>query len=577
MPFSSRRIFFLAAFALALPLGACGTLVRSPARMVDGTRIEALPPSPAAKAYGHYLSGNLAARQHNLRDAALYYRKALAHDPGNSEILAQAFTFTAAAGDVRVAAALAARLVAANPNNRGARLALAVNDIASGRYRDARKQLAESAKGPFQTLTLTLLDAWAAQGMGKTAAALKDLDSVAKEGGADAVAAYHRALILDLAGRNEAAGKAYLAALKASGPNPREVDAYGRFLERTGKPAEAKALYAALKGHPSIAPIAAEGDARIVAGKKPHRLVRNAKDGAAEALFGIAASLTDVSSAEYSIIYLQFGLYLAPHLDLAKVVLADRFEMLHKFEDAIAVYRTIAKDSVFGLAAEIQMAIDETRLGHAKRAIAHLKDVTVRDPKNVTAWTALGDAYRSVERFKEAADAYDHAIKSAGEAGKKSWQLYYARGVSEERAKNWPAAEADLQHALNLSPNQPDVLNYLGYSWVDRSENLTEALAMLEKARTLSPYNGYIVDSVGWAYFRLGRYKQAANLLERAVLLVPGDPTINEHLGDAYWKVGRKLEARFQWDHALAFNPEPDQKIELEKKLKFGLSSSSRP
>ncbi len=576
MPFTSRRTLFAAALALALPLGACGTLP-SHARMLNGTRVEAMPPSSDARAYGNYLSGHLAARQHDLHDAARYYRAALAHDPDNADLLSRAFLYTAASGEVKEAAGLAARVVAANPDNRAARLALTVNDIADKDYKDARMQLAQSAQGPFQTLTLTLLDAWAAEGMGKTDVALKDLDGVGKEGGTAALAHFHSALILDLAGRNDEANKEYQAALQNSGPNPREVDAYGRFLERTGKTAEAKALYAKLAGHPSVAPLAIAAEARIAAGKKPERLVQTPQAGAAEALFGIAASLTDASSVDISILYLRLGLYLAPDMDLAKVVLADRFESLEKYEDAIAVYRSIRKDAPFSIAAEIQMAIDETRLGHADKAITQLKDVTARDSKSITAWTALGDAYRSVDRFKEAADAYDHAIKALGKVEKDNWPLLYARAVSEERAKDWPSAEADLKYALKLSPDQPDVLNYLGYSWVDRGENLDQALGMLEKARALSPFNGYIVDSVGWAYYRLGRYKDAADALEQAVQLVPGDPTINEHLGDAYWKVGRRLEARFQWDHALAFDPDPGQKSGLEKKLKYGLASAAKP
>jgi Flp pilus assembly protein TadD len=152
----------------------------------------------------------------------------------------------------------------------------------------------------------------------------------------------------------------------------------------------------------------------------------------------------------------------------------------------------------------------------------------------------------------------------------RDWAVYYARAMAEDQSKRWDAAELDLKHALKLSPDQPQVLNFLGYSWVDQGRNLPEALAMLEKARALSPFDGYIVDSVGWAYYRLGRYEYAAKVLENAVLLVPGDSTINEHLGDAYWKVGRKLDARFQWSHAIAFGPDSAQKAELEKKLQSG-------
>jgi Flp pilus assembly protein TadD len=154
----------------------------------------------------------------------------------------------------------------------------------------------------------------------------------------------------------------------------------------------------------------------------------------------------------------------------------------------------------------------------------------------------------------------------------KDWPLYYARGVAEERSHRWAEAERDLQYALKLSPDQPQVLNYLGYSWVDQGRNLPQAVAMLEKARALSPYDGYIVDSVGWAYFRLGRYRDASKTLEQAVLLVPGDATINEHLGDAYWMTGRRLDAHFQWNHALAFGAIDKQKTEIEKKIQSGLT-----
>ncbi len=575
MPLCHRRIVLLAALCLAIPLGACGTISTEPGE-VAGARVVSLPPSSTAEAYGHYLSAHLAASQHDLHDAARYYRDALAHSPDNPDLLARAFLYTAASGEVEDAAKLAKRVIAADPKDRAARLALTVDDIARSDYAGARMQLAQSARGPFQSLTLTLLDAWAAQGLGKTDVALKELQAIPAQGGTEALAHFHSALILDIAGRNAEAGKEYQAALLASGPNPREVEAYGRFLERTGQTQAAKALYAKLGSHASLAPVVAAGAARMAAGRVPKRLIATPQQGAAEALFGIAASLTDATSADIAILYLRLGLYLSPDLDLARIVLADRFEALEKYDDAIAVYGQVDADSPYKLAASIQAAIDLTRIDKTDEAIADLRAITAAHPDNITAWTALGDAYRNVERFADAAKAYDHAIVAIGAVTKKDWPLFYARAVSEERSKNWSAAEADLKRALQLSPDEPQVLNYLGYSWVDRGEHLDRALGLLEKARALSPFDGYIVDSVGWAYFRLGRYKDAAEALEQAVQLVPGDPTINEHLGDAYWKVGRKLEARFQWDHALAFDPKPDAKAELERKLKFGLADNQK-
>jgi Flp pilus assembly protein TadD len=217
--------------------------------------------------------------------------------------------------------------------------------------------------------------------------------------------------------------------------------------------------------------------------------------------------------------------------------------------------------------AAIQIATDEARLDKADQAIRDLKTLADASPNDIEAWTALGDAYRSANKFPEAASAYDHAIQILGTPQKKDWPLFFARALSKDRSHDWTGAEADLQTALKLSPDEPQTLNYLGYSYVDQNRNIPEALKMLEKARSLKPYDGYIVDSVGWAYYRLGRFADAAKTLEDAVLLVPGDPTINDHYGDALSKVGRKLDATFQWNHALAFGPEADEKLKIEQKL----------
>jgi tetratricopeptide (TPR) repeat protein len=556
----SLRIKLLAAVSIAVLAFCCPTLASS--------RTDA-----DANSYGDYLSAKLAASQHDLPEAARLYRSSLDADPNNADLLTHAFLYTAAAGDVEGAAKLATRIIQTSADDRPARLALAVQAIKEGDFGGARMQIAQSAKGPFTALTLSLLDAWAAEGAGDTKQALTDLNDVTGQGGTEALAAYHRALVLDLTGQNDDAETAYKQALAAGGNSPRVVEAYGRFLERNGRAADARALYTKLAGESAVAPVAAAGLGRLDSGKKPDRLVATAADGAAEALFGIAASLTDQTSADIAILYLRLGLYLSPDLDLAKIVLADRFETLEKFPDAIAVYQSVDRNSPYGAAAAVQAAVDESRLDQNDKAIADLKSLARVQPNDVNVWTALGDADRAAERFSDAADAYDHAVKLSMPASAKDWPLYYARGVSEERAKRWDEAEADLLQALKLSPDQASVLNYLGYSWVDQGKHLPEAMAMLEKARALSPFDGYIIDSVGWAYFRIGRYQDAAKTLQEAVLLVPGDPTINEHLGDAYWMVGRKLDAHFQWSHALAFGPDADQKTKLEEKLKDGLEA----
>jgi Flp pilus assembly protein TadD len=211
------------------------------------------------------------------------------------------------------------------------------------------------------------------------------------------------------------------------------------------------------------------------------------------------------------------------------------------------------------------------RLKQNDEAVAELKPLADANPDDQEVWTALGDVYRSMEKYSDAANAYTQAIKTIATPAQKDWPLFYARAVAEQQADQWPQAEADLQTALKLAPEEPDVLNNLGYTWIEKQKNIPQALVMLEKARSLRPFDGYIVDSVGWAYYRLGKYDDAAKTLLNAVLLVPGDPTINEHLGDAYWRVGKKLDAQFQWSHALTFSTDDKSKPELEEKLKSGL------
>lgn len=556
-----------AVLAAAASLSACATI---------GHPSDSVVTAGQRDPYGPYLSAGLAASEHDLGDASALYQESLARDSGNADILAKAFLYSALAGDLSDTVKLAHRIADAEPDNRAARLALTVEAFRRGDYGDARDEIEKSARGPFATLTLVLLDAWAQQGLGNTDAALADIKKVTSEGGTDSLASFQSALILDLAGRNEAAEAAYRQTLDA-GVSPRALEAYGRFLERNGRTDEARALYKKVANDASVAPIVRQALARLDSGQKPDRLVATPADGAAEALFGIAASLTDQASADIAILYVQFALALSPHLDLARIVLADRYEALEKFDLAIDAYRSVDDDSPYKEAASVQAAVDESRINKNKEAIADLVAITKAQPKDISAWTSLGDIYRSAENYPAAEDAYSHAVALLDPVTKDDWPLFFARASVEEQSGHWPQAEQDLQMSLKLSPDQAQVLNYLGYSWVDRGEHLPEALAMLEKARALSPYDGYIVDSVGWAYFKLGRYEDAAKTLQSAVLLVPGDSTINEHLGDAYWRIGKKRDAHFQWSHALAFGPDAAAKPKLEYKLQHGLEPGGDP
>ena len=556
-----RRILTISAFAALL--AGCAAAPSAPGRPDDDRQ---------AEAFATYLSARFAANEHDLPQAARYYGSALANDPANPSLLALSFFYSTTSGDFEAAGKYAQAVVAATPDDRAARLALGVIGFKHKDYAEVRRHLSQSAKGPFTVLTLSLFDAWAAAAQHDIAGMDKDLLALSEQKGAESMTAFHTALLQDYLGNAPAAETAYKKALGSSAPTPRVLEAYGRFLENHGRGGDAAALYRSHASEGGLATVTRPGLARIASGAKPESLIRTPSDGAAEALFGIAASLTDAQSADVSILYLRMALYLRPDLGLAQVLLADRFETLRKFDAAIAIYHGIASDSPYFRMAQIQAALDAQRLGRVDDAINDLKKLVATQPNDSESWIALGDTYRAGDRYAEAVDAYDHAEKAIPNPGKRDWPMFYARAMAKERLRKLDESEADIQIALKLSPEQPELLNYLGYSWVDRGRKIPEALAMLEKARSLRPYDGYIVDSVGWAYYQLGRYEDAAKTLNAAVLLVPGDPTINDHLGDALWKAGRKIEARFQWNHAITFSDKDDDKATIAAKLKNGLS-----
>lgn len=557
-----RRILSLSVGALLL--AGCATVPEGPEISAQSQR--------DAEAFSTYLSARFAASDHDMPEAAKYYSRALANDPSNSSLLALTFFYVTTSGDFDGAAKYAQQVVAATPDDRVARLTLAVLAFKRQDYASARQQLSQSAKGPFTVLTLSLFDAWAAAALRDTAGMEKNLQALTAQKGAENMAAFHTALLHDYMGRTKDAEAAYRKALSSTAPPPRVLEAYGRFLERHGRGGDAAALYRSHQNNGGLATVVRPGLARIAAGQRPESLIRSPADGAAEALFGIAASLTDSQSADVSILYLRMALHLRPDLGLGYVLLADRLEILRKHEAAIAIYQSIPKDSPYYRMAQVQAALNQQRLGRSDAAIAELKKLVAADPADSESWVALGDTYRASEKYADAVSAYDAAQKAIATPSRRDWPMFYARAMAKERLKRLDDSEADIELALKLSPEQPELLNYLGYSWVDRGRRIPEALTMLEKARKLRPYDGYIVDSVGWAYYRLGRYEDAVKTLTAAVLLVPGDPTINDHLGDAMWRAGKKIAARFQWNHAITFSTDPEEKAAIERKLKTGLS-----
>ncbi|RUU97844.1 tetratricopeptide repeat protein, partial [Mesorhizobium sp. M1A.F.Ca.IN.020.03.2.1] len=270
-------------------------------------------------------------------------------------------------------------------------------------------------------------------------------------------------------------------------------------------------------------------------------------------------------------LYLQYALALKPDSDAALVQLAAVAEQLKDGEGAIALYRRIPASSPLKELSELQLGLNLADIDRHDEAIAHLKGYVDAHPTDMRGYLALGGVYSSKEDYRSAANLYDKAVEQLKTPTAANWNIFYQRGIAYERLKEWPKAEPNFRKALELQPDQPQVLNYLGYSWVDMNTNLKEGLAMIQKAVDLRPSDGYIVDSLGWAYYRLGRFDDAVREMERAVSLKPEDPVLNDHLGDAYWRVGRKLEATFQWTQARDLKPDPDVLATLQQKLLKGL------
>jgi tetratricopeptide (TPR) repeat protein len=522
-------------------------------------------------ASGSYLAARHAGQQRDAATAAAYYRAALKRDPKNTELLDRAFLSLLVSGNINDAVKFAERVVQADKNDRVARLVLGVHALKQKHFSTARRDLTRSVRGPITDLTATLLTAWSQYGHHDTKSAIASIDHLA---GPDWYAIFkdlHAGMIYDLAGNHKEAGKRFAHAFKLDSSALRVVEAYGSWVSRNRSPKDALAVFEAFDKALPNHPLVVEAMNKLKSGEKLPMLVSSAQAGAAEALYGLGASLGRRGGEDLGLVYLQLALYLAPHHPLALLSLADLYESLKKPELAINIYERIPANSPLHRNAAIQMAANLDMLGRSDEAAKHLEALIKRHPDDLEAIMALGNILRGHKKFAECAAVYSKGVATIASPEKANWVIFYFRGICYERSKQWPKAEADLKKALALFPDQPYALNYLGYSWIDQGVNLDQGMAMIKKAVQQRPDDGYVVDSLGWAYFRIGNYDEAVKQLERAIELKPEDPTINDHLGDAYWRVGRSLEARFQWAHARDMKPDPDELLKIEAKLKNGL------
>ena len=523
---------------------------------------------------GSFLAGRLARRDNDMDAAAKYFSQALAEDAENLDLLRQAFLAVNAEGREAEAMAIARRMVDVRPKDSIGSVALMVDAIKRGDSAAARSRLESLPKDGYNTLLVPLLRAWLQVADGDTVGAIAILDELAESEGFAVFRQYHSALVHDIAGNADEADAAYGFIVNSeSGGSYRSVAGYGSYLERAGRIDEARELYESyFETNPSV--IWFEPSlARLEAGVRPPRTVRNARDGAAEVMFGIASALYQENALDAAILYARLAGYLRPGFDAVNLLIGDIFEVRGRPKESIAAYRAVSRNSPLNWSVRLRIATNLDALDRTDEAVADLRAMADERPDRSDALLALGNLLRSKERWTDAVAAYDEGLARIGDREPRHWRPLYARGIALERSRQWPRAEKDFLDALDLAPDQPLVLNYLGYSWVDQGINLEKALGFIERAVELRPEDGYIIDSLGWALYRMDKFEDATRQLERAVERRPEDPTINDHLGDAYWRVGRYIEAHYQWRRALVLEPTEDGAVaNIEAKLRDGLS-----
>lgn len=564
-----RRARWLSSLAVLAVLVASG----QPGRAEEKSR-----PIQITSFSGAFLSARVAEADNDLDSAIDYYKQALAFAPEDTSLQQSLMLTLIAQGRFDEALPYADKLKEVPDVERFSRLALAVDSFRKKDYEKAQFWLKLSLAADIDKLITGVMAGWATEGAGHGAEALAQVDKLEGPEWFDLFKSYHRALIAEAAGLSDKAAEIYDATMKdvnagSAAPETwmRNAQAYASFLARHGDKDKALAVldqaesFAA--GKPEIVAMREE----IVKGGEPQPLVATPADGASEILLDLATALNRGGGEPFVRLYLEYALALKPGSDAALMQLASVAEQLKDGNRAIELYKQIPEGSPLKEIAELQLGLNLADTGRNDEAIAHLKVLVEANPDDMRGYLALGGVYSSKEDFRSAANLYDQAAERLKEPTRANWNIFYQRGIAYERLKEWSKAEPNFRKALELYPDQPQVLNYLGYSWVEMGANLKEALGMIQKAVDLRPSDGYIVDSLGWAYYKLGRYDDAVREMERAVSLKPEDPVLNDHLGDVYWRVGRKLEATYQWRTARDLKPDADVLAVIEQKLREGL------
>jgi Flp pilus assembly protein TadD len=522
--------------------------------------------------FGEYLAGREALREQNASAALEYFEDAL-HERGDDGILLNiALQAALYKGDIKRAIVLAPKVIKQDEDSSTAYLVMSIDALSQKDYAAARQNLENTAENGFNVLLKPLLMSWIKLGQGDIDGAFAELNALDKYNGFEALKQYQTALLSDVSGNQMLADQNYEVALDGpSGRAVRLVQSYGAYLDRNGRRDDIRQLFEGYLEKYPLSPTIQLELAELDAGRPLTPIAKDPIEGAAESLYSAASIIGQERAVGVAATYIYFALQLKPDFPMGRMLLAETAEERDKWQEAFDLYSEINPKSAYGKNAQIRAAWVTYRLGRTEEAKERLEAVAASIPEDIEALVVLADVSRDSKDWEEAARNYGRAIERLQGLQERHWSLFYARGIAYEQSKQWSLAEADLLKSLELRPDHPQVLNYLAYSWVDRNENLEQAKDMLIKAVSLRPRDGFIIDSLGWLYYRLGEFDDAVVQLEKAVSLEAADPTITDHLADAYWRVGRREEARYQWQRALWLDPAEDQIPIIQEKLKSGL------
>ena len=564
-----------------LPILSVSIILCSPVQSIANPKVDEVVEVTGLA--GSYLAARVATADNDDLAAVSFLEKSRELDPENNQVRRNLFLAYLASGRIQDAVLLSRNIKQEDANGHIITMVNGVELIRNRSWAKAIDLLSGVSGSDLDNLIAQILHAWAMHGIGQTEQALKKIDAIEGANWTDIIKLLHRGLMLSASGNDAGAIDILKKAVKMRGAARfltetyiNAIDSLARAQQRVGQLDEARTtIKEGLEIFPTNSSLHAINEA-LDEGKPLGLLVANPRQGSAEFFYNLGNAVGREGGTPFAQIYLQLAKYLHPESATISISLGTVFEKQNNLKRSNSYFEQVKADSPHRRRALLEIAINLNTMKDAEGATTILRNLIDDKSQDLVPYMTLGRLLNQRERYSEAADVFDKAIQIIKNPQRQHWDYFYRRAIAFERLKTWDKAELSFKKALELDPNRATVLNYLGYSWVDQGINLKEGLDMIKKAVKLRPDAGFIVDSLGWAYFRLERFEEAVVELEKAIALRPGDSVINDHLGDAYWKIGRKLEAKFQWQHAIDAKAEAEEEVKIREKLESGIVETEK-